>query len=92
MSLAGGLVLKLQATCASKAFRACNVFSLILHSHWQQSNVFAGVSAIPESSSGELRALESGTLTQSGVEGGPEVAELGTQTSTSLEETTPSVA
>ncbi|KAL3144542.1 hypothetical protein ABBQ32_004273 [Trebouxia sp. C0010 RCD-2024] len=51
-----------------------------------------GVSAIPESASGELRALESGTLSQGGVDFAPEMADLGTQTSKSLEENTSSVA
>ena len=47
---------------------------------------YAGVSAIPESASGELRALESGTLSsQGGLDIGPERAELGTQTSNGLE-------
>ena len=53
----------------------------------------AGVSAIPESASGELRALESGRLSsQGGVDTAPEHAELGTQTSKGLEENTSSVA
>lgn len=53
----------------------------------------AGVSAIPESASGELRALESGTLSnQDGVDVAPERAELGTQTSTGLEDNSSSVA
>ena len=52
------------------------------------SNGHAGVAAIPESASGELKALESGTLCQSGLSEAPEHAELGTQTSNSLAENT----
>jgi len=44
----------------------------------------SGVSAIPESASGELQALDSGTLSKAGEEAGPEFADLGTQTSTGL--------
>ncbi|DBA78530.1 hypothetical protein WJX79_005894 [Trebouxia sp. C0005] len=44
----------------------------------------AGVSAIPESASGELQALDSGTLSKAGEDAGPEFADLGTQTSIGL--------
>lgn len=47
---------------------------------------YAGVSAIPESASGELRALESGTLSNQGRIDIVEHAELGTQTSNGLAE------
>ena len=65
----------------------------LLHVVLKVCGSYAGVSAIPESVSGELRALESGTLSsQGGVDIAPERAELGTQTSNGLAENGSSVA
>lgn len=50
----------------------------------KNSSSAKGVAAIPESTSGELKALESGTLVQPEGEERPNYAELATQTSDSL--------